>query len=231
MGSAKGLRRRRRVKALIGLAWVFTWISQTSVALAKSAIIFFPRDHAPTGELTVLEPLPEVHIKLGRALDLEGTAVWPVRPVVAHVASRSAFASSTADPIRRLLAGQTGGSPLAYATMTSGFGMRWHPLLGGERMHSGVDLAAPAGSPIAATADGIVSQAGWNGGYGLYVAISHPGGLQTRYGHMSQITVGAGQAVSKGELIGYVGSTGRSTGPHLHYEVRRNGLAVRPVAR
>ena len=119
MGSAKGLRRRRRVKALIGLAWVFTWISQTSVALAKSAIIFFPRDHAPTGELTVLEPLPEVHIKLGRALDLEGTAVWPVRPVVAHVASRSAFASSTADPIRRLLAGQTGGSPLAYAFDTT----------------------------------------------------------------------------------------------------------------
>lgn len=119
--------------------------------------------------------------------------------------------------------------PVSARAMTSGFGMRQHPILGTLRAHSGVDLAASYGSPIVATSDGVVNTANWAGGYGLLVALDHGGGLQTRYGHMSQLAVAPGQLVRKGEVIGYVGSTGRSTGPHLHYEIRVNGQAVNPA--
>lgn len=119
--------------------------------------------------------------------------------------------------------------PVDTAAFSSSFGMRTHPVLGGRRAHKGVDLAMPTGSPIYATADGVVSRADWFSGYGLYVAIEHGGELQTRYGHMSRLNVAAGQQVKKGDIIGYVGSTGRSTGPHLHYEVRVAGAAVNPV--
>lgn len=119
--------------------------------------------------------------------------------------------------------------PVDSPAFTSSFGMRTHPILGGRRAHKGVDLAMPAGSPIYATADGTISRADWYSGYGLYVAIEHGGELQTRYGHMSRLNVEAGQQVKKGDIIGYVGSTGRSTGPHLHYEVRIAGEAVNPV--
>jgi len=119
--------------------------------------------------------------------------------------------------------------PVAVAGMSSGFGMRVHPVLGGRRAHKGIDLAAPAGTPIHASADGEVSKAEWFSSYGLYVSLEHGGDIQTRYGHMSRLNVMAGQKVRKGDVIGYVGSTGRSTGPHLHYEVRIAGLAVNPV--
>ena len=119
--------------------------------------------------------------------------------------------------------------PVDSPAFTSSFGMRNHPILGGRRAHKGVDLAMPAGSPIYATADGVISRADWFSGYGLYVAIEHGGELQTRYGHMSRLNVEAGQQVKKGDIIGYVGTTGRSTGPHLHYEVRIAGEAVNPV--
>lgn len=120
-------------------------------------------------------------------------------------------------------------APLDNETLTSSFGMREHPVLGGRRAHSGVDLAAAVGTPIHATADGVVSKASWFGGYGLYIALEHGGKLQTRYGHMSRLNVAEGQIVRKGDVIGYVGSTGRSTGPHLHYEVRVDGAAVNPI--
>ena len=119
--------------------------------------------------------------------------------------------------------------PLAGEHMTSGFGMRWHPVVGGRRQHKGVDLAAPTGTPIHASADGTVAMAERYSGYGLYVQIEHGGSLETRYGHMSRIAVAEGQYVHKGDVIGYVGSTGRSTGPHLHYEVRVDGAAVNPI--
>lgn len=108
--------------------------------------------------------------------------------------------------------------------------MRQHPVLGTLRAHSGVDLAASYGTPIVATSDGVVGTADWAGGYGLLVALDHGGGLQTRYGHMSRLNVAAGQKVRKGEVIGFVGSTGRSTGAHLHYEIRINGQAINPAA-
>ena len=113
--------------------------------------------------------------------------------------------------------------------MSSNFGMRVHPVLGGYRMHRGIDLPASTGTPIHATADGVIHRADWFGGYGLCVEIEHGANLETRYGHMSRIAVAEGQHVHKGDVIGYVGSTGRSTGPHLHYEVRIAGEAVNPV--
>ncbi len=106
---------------------------------------------------------------------------------------------------------------------TSGFGMRW------GRMHSGTDFAAPHGTPIYSTADGVVTHAGWQSGYGRLVKIQHEFGIETRYAHMSQLRVKKGQRVSRGDRIGDMGSTGRSTGTHLHYEVRVGGKAVNPM--
>ncbi len=119
--------------------------------------------------------------------------------------------------------------PVNGAALTSGYGMRIHPVLGGRRAHKGVDLAEPVGSPVYATADGMVSRADWFSSYGLFISLEHGGNIQTRYGHLSRLNVAAGQAVHKGDLIGYVGTTGRSTGPHLHYEVRVGGVAVNPI--
>ena len=113
--------------------------------------------------------------------------------------------------------------------ITSSFGMRRHPILGYARLHAGVDFGAGWGSPIRATADGVVSFAGRHGGHGNYVRIDHGGGLGTGYGHMSSIAAWGGTRVRAGQVIGYVGSTGLSTGPHLHYEMYRNGRTVNPL--
>jgi len=114
--------------------------------------------------------------------------------------------------------------------VTSGFGSRFHPILGYVRMHAGLDLAAAYGSPIAAAADGRIVSSGWSGGYGNLVRIAHAGGIQTMYGHMSRIVARSGEMVRQGQIIGYVGSTGLSTGPHLHYEVLKNGRPVNPTS-
>lgn len=113
--------------------------------------------------------------------------------------------------------------------VTSAMGMRYHPILGRKRFHAGVDLAVPAGTPIHATADGRVVRAGEAGGYGLLVILQHPSGFETRYAHMSKIGVAPGQKLHRGDLVGFVGSTGLSTGPHLHYEVRRGGEPLSPL--
>jgi murein DD-endopeptidase MepM/ murein hydrolase activator NlpD len=116
------------------------------------------------------------------------------------------------------------------ANFTSGFGVRSDPFRGRAAMHGGVDLAGPTGTPIYATADGIVGRSEYNnGGYGNLVEINHGQGIQTRYGHLSRRIAEAGQRVRRGDLIGLMGSTGRSTGSHLHYEVRIDGRAVNPV--
>jgi murein DD-endopeptidase MepM/ murein hydrolase activator NlpD len=114
--------------------------------------------------------------------------------------------------------------------VSSGFGERFHPILGYRRMHDGVDLAAPSGTPVVAAAAGRVVTAGWNGGYGREVKLSSPGGIETIYGHMSRLAVAAGASVRRGQVIGYVGSTGLSTGPHLHYEVHVGGKLVNPLS-
>jgi murein DD-endopeptidase MepM/ murein hydrolase activator NlpD len=112
--------------------------------------------------------------------------------------------------------------------MSSPFGMRVDPFLGRPAIHTGIDLRGDIGEPVRATATGHVSIAGREGGYGNMVEINHGNGLATRYGHLSAIDVKIGQLVRIGEVIGRIGSTGRSTGPHLHYETRVNGEAVDP---
>ena len=112
---------------------------------------------------------------------------------------------------------------------TSGFGYRDDPINGSGRMHEGQDLAGDYGSPVYATADGTVSFAGWESGYGRLIKVQHAFGIETRYGHLSQIRVDVGQKVSRGDRIGDMGNSGRSTGTHLHYEVRLSGDAVNPM--
>lgn len=113
--------------------------------------------------------------------------------------------------------------------LTSGFGYRADPMTHGRGNHQGIDIAASYGQPVHASGDGLVLQAGDQGGYGKAVFLAHGFGLTTRYGHMSAITVRPGQRVKRGDVIGRVGSTGRSTGPHLHYEVRVDGEPLNPV--
>ncbi len=111
--------------------------------------------------------------------------------------------------------------------VTSPYGLRW----GGTDFHPGIDIANDMGTPIVATADGVVEYAGWNsGGYGNMVDINHGNGIMTRYGHASQVVVSTGQQVKRGQLIAYMGSTGFSTGPHVHYEVHVNGNRVNPIS-
>jgi murein DD-endopeptidase MepM/ murein hydrolase activator NlpD len=114
--------------------------------------------------------------------------------------------------------------------ITSGFGARMHPVLRYVRMHSGLDFGASYGSPIYAVTDGVVAFAGRKGGYGNFVQINHTGGIATGYGHMSRFATSSGQRVRRGQIIGYVGSSGLSTGPHLHYELYRSGHAVNPLS-
>nr|WP_253343824.1 M23 family metallopeptidase [Sphingobium sp. OAS761] len=121
------------------------------------------------------------------------------------------------------------GRPVAKLSLTSNFGIRSDPFNGGARMHKGIDIPGPIGTPIYATADGVVSRAGWASGYGNLVQITHGSGMETRYGHMSKLLVAANTYVKRGQLIGLMGSTGRSTGSHLHYEVRVDGAAINPI--
>ena len=137
-----------------------------------------------------------------------------------RAAERTTATTSVAVPSR---------TPIDSYRTSSSDGMRTHPVLGGLRGHKGIDMAAPTGTPIYATADGLVSKAEYYSSYGNFIAIGHGGELETRYAHLSRIAVASGQRVRKGDLIGYVGSTGRSTGPHLHYEVRVAGQAVDPT--
>ena len=113
----------------------------------------------------------------------------------------------------------------AAGYVSSPYGLRFN----GTEFHQGIDIAADMGTPIVATADGVVTAAGWNGGYGNMVDVDHGGGIVTRYGHAFAVAVTVGQQVRRGEVIAYVGSTGRSTGPHVHYEVRVDGQPVNPA--
>ncbi|MEM8985477.1 MAG: peptidoglycan DD-metalloendopeptidase family protein [Pseudomonadota bacterium] len=120
-------------------------------------------------------------------------------------------------------------TPVDGARLSSGFGMRRHPILGYKKAHKGVDFAAPRGTPIMAAGDGVVEKAGRNGSFGNYIRIRHNDNYKTAYAHMHRIKVKKGARVRQGQVIGTVGSTGRSTGPHLHYEVHKNGKQVNPM--
>ncbi len=122
-------------------------------------------------------------------------------------------------------------TPVNGARMSSGYGMRKHPILGYNKMHKGVDFAAPRGTPIYAGGDGVIDRIGRNGGYGKYIRIRHNSEYSTAYAHLSKYARGMrkGRRVKQGQVIGYVGSTGRSTGPHLHYEILVRGKQVNPL--
>lgn len=119
--------------------------------------------------------------------------------------------------------------PKNKGQIISGFGLRFHPILKYRRMHTGIDIAAPKGTPIYATGDGTVVDAGRESGYGITCQINHGYGYQTLYGHLSKLNVKPGQKIKRGEIIGFVGNTGLSMAPHVHYEVILNGQKVNPV--
>jgi murein DD-endopeptidase MepM/ murein hydrolase activator NlpD len=152
-------------------------------------------------------------------------------PDALSLRANEVLASLDALNLRRIAAEQLPFSiPVAGSfRYTSGFGYRRDPFNGGSRMHSGTDFAGSSGTPIVATADGVVTVAGRQSGYGLMVEIRHPFGMETRYAHMSRLRVTEGQRVSRGDRIGDMGSTGRSTGTHLHYEVHQNGRPINPM--
>jgi murein DD-endopeptidase MepM/ murein hydrolase activator NlpD len=119
--------------------------------------------------------------------------------------------------------------PLSQLQVTSGFGQRLDPFLGESAVHTGVDFRAPSGTSVMATGPGVVTEADVNGGYGKMVEIDHGNGVTTRYAHLSSILVDIGDVVTTGTIVGRAGSTGRSTGPHLHYEIRRNDTPFDPM--
>lgn len=204
----------------------FTWPTRWAVAGNVAAAPAEPPAPvtvlAPSGDgVTVMGASFATSIRSGTAVDALGAPIDLVLfSRLQHVTSRLAKAGSP-----------PGGLPLARGHLTSRFGMRQHPLLGGLRMHRGIDLAAPTGTPVMASGGGTVRTADWRGGYGLFVEIDHGGGMRSRYGHMSRLSVQPGQQLLGGEVIGYVGSTGNSTGPHLHYETIQAGLPVDPMHR
>ncbi|WP_242344387.1 M23 family metallopeptidase [Anaeromyxobacter terrae] len=161
----------------------------------------------------------------------------PPRDLAALVASRAARFGTRVATARALGLGLFARTkppllrwPVEQAGISSVFGMRTHPVDGRRRMHFGVDLAADAGRVVAAAAKGFVVRAGWMGGYGLMVEVHHDGGLTTRYGHLAALLCAPGDAVEPGGPLGVVGRTGRTTGPHLHFEVWRGGEPSDPLA-
>jgi murein DD-endopeptidase MepM/ murein hydrolase activator NlpD len=132
----------------------------------------------------------------------------------------------------RYAAGRPGKGELVWPTSgapSSSYGYRTHPISGKRKLHAGIDIGAPTGQKIVAATDGLVLSAGWRGGYGLAVVIDHGGGVATLYAHQSRLGVSEGDIVASGQTIGYIGTTGYSTGPHLHFEVRVDGTPVDPM--
>jgi murein DD-endopeptidase MepM/ murein hydrolase activator NlpD len=167
---------------------------------------------------------------------LEQQSIDNIRANKAQYESELAAMSATSDSIGgrlRARGGSGGGAPCEArpvpGPITSGYGPRYHPILHYNRMHTGADMRAGSGTPIRACRSGVVVIAGSQGGYGNAVVIDHGGGMGTLYAHQSALAVSNGQQVSAGQIIGYVGSTGMSTGPHLHFEVRLSGNPVDPA--
>jgi murein DD-endopeptidase MepM/ murein hydrolase activator NlpD len=217
----------RRVLTLAATACCAATVSPASPAFANTNSATTTTTTAVDVTAPLREPQSEV-VDNGDARFKSLFASWTAIERTTPTGSAEAVtAYSSPVPVRSISVPSR--MPLEGAALTSGFGMRTHPVLGGRRQHQGIDLAAPTGTPVYATADGIVSRADWYSSYGLYISVEHGASMQTRYAHLSRLAVAAGDSVKKGDLIGYVGSTGRSTGPHLHYEVRVEGLAVNPI--
>jgi murein DD-endopeptidase MepM/ murein hydrolase activator NlpD len=171
-----------------------------------------------------------------KAADAVGGPFVPVKPPRAgadqfnQLVYRVAVARAQADRYSRILVHVPVRKPITgEIDVSSSFGVRSDPFLGRPAMHTGLDMRGDTGDPVRATAAGTVVTAGWNGGYGKMVEIDHGNQFSTRYGHLSAIDVKVGQKIKIGDIVGRLGSTGRSTGPHLHYETRINDEAVNPT--
>jgi murein DD-endopeptidase MepM/ murein hydrolase activator NlpD len=211
----------------ISLAW--------SIAEVYDWEIDFTRDIRPGDRFAVLierRESPEGERRVGRILagrvEVAGHPYYAFTFDAAGQRSRG-FYDERGRSLRRAFL----KSPVAYRRISSRFGGRYHPILGRWRNHQGTDYSASPGTPVRATADGMVTRAGRDGGYGNLVELRHANGIRTRYGHLSGFAAGVrvGARVRQNETIGYVGSTGLSTGPHLHYEFLVNGRATNPQRR
>jgi murein DD-endopeptidase MepM/ murein hydrolase activator NlpD len=201
---------------------------QAKLEADRERLVALEKEHQD--KLSVLEEQKSEKKKIMVALETEKAAIEK------GLAELEQASRAIAAKIRAAQSGSSGykGTPSGRFIMpvsgpiTSQYGMRRHPVLGTNRMHTGIDIGASQGTPIKAGDAGVVIHAGWLGAYGNAVVIDHGGGLSTLYGHMSSIGVSEGQQVSTGQVIGKVGSTGWSTGPHLHFEVRVNGEHTSP---
>ena len=191
------------------------------VTAADSFDLIVERERAATGE-TRIGDLLFAGIGQGRR-KVELVRFAPDAAAVDDDTSRGGWFDANGQTERRAVSAMP-----VIGRITSNFGLRTHPLLGFTRMHKGLDIGAPYGAPIHAMTDGVVAFAGRTGGYGNFVKLTHGGGLASGYGHMSRIAVSSGTRVRAGQVIGYIGSTGMSTGPHLHWEVWKNGAAINP---
>ncbi|AFY95885.1 metalloendopeptidase-like membrane protein [Chamaesiphon minutus PCC 6605] len=202
-----------------------------SVLVAQSLPRAYPASVANRTDVNSLQFSGETSVPIEVAQPRTRSFNRPVATARPSFNDRSDSEYDFDNPEDRLPTNRNGVSSIGFAwpaagTLTSRFGRRW------GRMHKGIDIAGPVGTPINAAADGVVIVAGWkSGGYGNLVEIRHSDGTTTRYGHNSQISVSVGQNVRQGQLIARMGSTGRSTGSHLHFEIRPNGgSAVNPIA-
>jgi murein DD-endopeptidase MepM/ murein hydrolase activator NlpD len=181
--------------------------------------------------------LADLGVDLGRGASVEGGVGGPFVPIVLNKEAlgfeRQLHRIKSARAMVTRLTNAISSIPLRKPVdgdidPASGFGVRMDPFTSSPAMHTGLDLHGETGDPVRATADGKITSAGWSGGYGRVIDIDHGNGMSTRYGHLSAIDVRVGQSVRTGQIIGRIGSTGRSTGPHLHYETRVRGGAVDP---
>lgn len=169
-------------------------------------------------------------LAMGGPYEPVDTQPRPLAPIKADPQFRALFNSwRQLDQLNKGVVAIPSQRPVTALSFTSNFGVRSDPFRGGRAMHAGVDIPGSYATPIYATADGVTGRSGRFGGYGNLVELEHGKGIQTRYGHLSSILVSPGTRVKRGQLIGLMGSTGRSTGNHLHYEVRIDGRAVNPI--
>lgn len=208
-------------EALVNLANIFSWDIdfQRDVHPGDSFELVYEQVESPDGEVRGGEVL-------FASLQLRGRSLQAYR--YEHADGSHGYYDADGRSLRKWLM----RTPIDGARLSSGFGPRRHPILGYNRMHRGVDFAAATGTPIYAAGDGVLVMAGRNGSYGNYIEIRHNSEFSTGYAHLSRFAKGieSGGRVKQGQVIGYVGSTGRATGPHLHYEVKQNGKQINPMS-
>jgi len=215
----------RMHSATIGLATSLTGLAETHTRAIERVI-----DRLGL-RMAEAEPPPAPKPKPIAATDPERGVGGPLVPILDEgaILTRADAALTRLNQLKEGIGLLPLGQPIhGTIEVTSPFGERPDPFLGIQALHTGVDFRAGMGDPVIATGAGVVTEASRQGGYGNMVEIDHGNGIATRYGHLSQFAVVVGQKVKPGHIIGYVGSTGRSTAPHIHYETRVNGVAVNP---